>query len=613
MARGEEPVIGIDLGTMYSCVGVFQNGHVKIIASEHGGRKTPSCVAFTDTERLIGEAVIDQAGMNAANTVFNAKQLIGRKFSDLSVQRDIKNWQCKVFSGPLEKPMILVNYKGEEKQFSAEEICSMVLVRMKEIAEKHLGTTVRNAVITVPAYYNDSQRQAIRDAGTIAGLKVMRTIAEPTAAAVAYGFDKKLAGIVSSDGEKNVLIFDLGASNCNVSLLTMEDGIFEVKATHGASQFGGEDFVNRMVNHFVEEFRRKNNKDISGNAKCMRRLKKECEKAKRLLSSVPVTNIYLDYFYYDDSFSANITRDDFNELNKDLFESCVELVKKCLRDARIDKRHIHEVVPVGGSSRIPKVQQLLKEFFNGKELSMGLNTDEGVAYGATVQAAVLSGRGDERFQDLMLLDVNPLSLGIDINGEMSVIIPKNYNIPAKKFKIFPTTTDNQVAVFIQVFEGEHKLTKHNKLLGKFVFSGIPPAPSGVSKYIVYFDIDADGLFNVSAENENSEPLEEIKVPTYEDRFSKEELKKLVQEAKKYKADDEENKKKMEARIAVESYFYNLKNIISDERLSSRFGVASRKKMKDAIDIENLWSNGNQFVKLENLEEIIKELKGLAIF
>ena len=402
----------------------------------------------------------------------------------------------------------------------------MILVRMKEIEEKYLGTTVRNAVITVPAYYNDSQRQAIRDAGTIAGLKVMRTI----------------AGL-----------------------------------------------------------------------KCMRRLRKECEKAKRLLSSVPVTNIYLDYFYCDDSFSANITRDDFNELNKDLFESCVELVKKCLRDARIDKRHIHEVVPVGGSSRIPKVQQLLKEFFNGKELSMGLNTDEGVAYGATVQAAVLSGRGDERFQDLMLLDVNPLSLGIDINGEMSVIIPKNYNIPAKKFKIFPTTTDNQVAVFIQVFEGEHKLTKHNKLLGKFVFSGIPPAPSGVSKYIVYFDIDADGLFNVSAENENSEPLEEIKVPTYEDRFSKEELKKLVQEAKKYKADDEENKKKMEARIAVESYFYNLKNIISDERLSSRFGVASRKKMKDAIDIENLWSNGNQFVKLENLEEIIKELKGLAIF
>ncbi|KAL1806100.1 hypothetical protein ACET3Z_029168 [Daucus carota] len=313
--------------------------------------------------------------------------------------------------------------------------------------------------------------------------------------------------------------------------------------------------------------------------KCMRRLRKECEKAKRLLSSVPVTNIYLDYFYCDDSFSANITRDDFNELNKDLFESCVELVKKCLRDARIDKRHIHDVVPVGGSSRIPKVQHLLKEFFNGKELCMGVNTDEGVAYGATLQAAVLSGRGDERFQDLMLLDVNPLSLGIDINGEMSVIIPKNYNIPAKSLRFF------QPLLTI----------------------------SGVSKYIVYFDIDADGLFNVSAENENSEPLEEIKVPTYEDRFSKEKLKKLVQEAKKYKADDEENKKKMEARIAVESYFYNLKNIISDERLSSRFGVASRKKMKDAIDIENLWSNGNQFVKLENLEEIIKELKGLAIF
>lgn len=605
-------MIGIDLGTMYSCVGVFEDNHVKIIASEHGGRKTPSCVAFTDAERLIGDAVFDQAGRNAANTVFNAKRLMGRKFSESSVQSDIKHWQCKVFSGPLEKPMISVTYKGEEKQFSAEEISSMVLIQMKEIAEKHLGTTVRNAVITVPAYYNDSQRQATRDAGTIAGLKVMRTIAEPTAAAIAYGFDKKLEGISSSDGEEYVLIFDLGASNCNVSLLTMEGGLFEVKATSGASHLGGEDFVDRMVNHFVQEFRRKNQKDITGNAKSMRRLRNACERAKRTLSSIPVTNINLEYFCDDASFSANITRDDFNELNMDLFESCLDLVKRCLRDARVDKKNIHEVVPVGGSTRIPKVQQLLKKFFNGKELCLSINTDEAVAYGATVQAATLSSKGDERFRDLGLLDAIPLSLGIDINGEMSVIIPRNTNFPTKKMQAFPTTVDNQFGVLIEVFEGEHTMTKHNKLLGKFVFSGIPRAPSGVSKYFVCFDIDADGLLNVFVENENSEQLEEIKMPNYKDRFSKEELKKLVQEAKKFKADDEENKKKMEVRISVESYFYNLKNIICDEKSSSKLAVPSKKKMEDAIEMENLWSNGNQFVKLENLVEIITELKGLAI-
>ncbi|KAL8102979.1 hypothetical protein AgCh_027493 [Apium graveolens] len=606
MVRVEEPVIGIDLGTMYSCVGVFQDNHVKIIASEHGGRKTPSCVAFNDTERLIGDAVYDQAGMNAANTVFS------RKFSDSSVQDDIKSWQCKVFSGPLEKPMISVTYKGEAKQFSAEEISSMVLMKMKEIAEMYLGTTVRNAVITVPAYYNNSQRQATRDAGTIAGLEVMRIIAEPTAAAIAYGFDKKLAGVSSSNGEENVLIFDLGASNCNVSLLTIEEGIYEVKATRGASHLGGEDFVNRMVNHFVEEFKRKNKKDITGNAKSMRRLRNACERAKRTLSSIPMTDINLEYFYNDDSFSANISRDDFNELNMDLFESCLDLVKKCLSDARIDKNNIHQVIPVGGSTRIPKVQQLLKKFFNGRELCMSVNSDEAIAYGATVHAVVLSGKGYERFEDLMMLDANPLPLGVDINGEMSVMIPRNASIPTKKMQAFPTTVDNQVGVLIQVFEGEHKMTKHNKLLGKFVFSGIPRAPSGVSKYFVCFDIDADGLFNVFVENEHGEKLEEIKMTNYEDRFSKEELKKLVQEAKKYKADDEENKKKMEARISVESYFYNLKNILSDEKLSSKLAVASKKKMEDAVEMENLWSNGNQFVKLENLVEIINELKGLAI-